>query len=82
MGFCNFYRPFIFQFSHIARPLNQLTKKDTPWEWGPKQQHAFETLKKRITSEPVCYVRAERSTRLEQEGYDQVSSLVGREASA
>ena len=53
MGFCNFYRPFIFQFSHIARPLNQLTKKDTPWEWGPKQQQAFETLQKRITSEPV-----------------------------
>ena len=53
MGFCNFYRPFIFQFSHIARPLNQLTKKDTPWEWGPKQQYTFETLQKRITSEPV-----------------------------
>ena len=46
MGFCNFYRPFIFQFSHIAQPLNQLTKKDTPWEWGPKQQHAFEMLQK------------------------------------
>ena len=29
-----------------------------------------------------CYVRAERSARLEQEGYDQVASLVVREASA
>ena len=53
MGFCNFYHPFIFQFSHIAQPLNQLTKKDTPWEWGPKQQQAFEKLQKWITSEPV-----------------------------
>ena len=53
MSFCNFYRPFIFQFSHIAWPLNQLTKKNTPWEWGPKQQQAFETLQKWITSEPV-----------------------------
>ena len=53
MGFCNFYRPFIFQFSHIAWPLNQLTKKDTPWEWGQKQQQAFEMLQKQITSEPV-----------------------------
>ena len=43
MGICNFYHPFIFQFSHIAQPLNQLTKKDTPWEWGLKQQQAFET---------------------------------------
>jgi hypothetical protein len=25
LGFCNFYRPFIYHFSHIARPLNELT---------------------------------------------------------
>jgi hypothetical protein len=25
LGFCNFYRPFIYHFSHIARPLNKLT---------------------------------------------------------
>ena len=53
LGFCNFYRPFIYQFSHIAKPLNELTKKDTPWSWGTRQQDAFETLRKRITSEPV-----------------------------
>ena len=53
LGFCNFYRPFIYQFSHIARPLNELTRKDTLWTWGERQQEAFETLKKRITSEPV-----------------------------
>ena len=53
LGFCNFYRPFIYQFSHIARPLNELTRKDTPWTWGERQQEAFETLRKRITSEPM-----------------------------
>ena len=53
LGFCNFYRPFIYQFSHIARPLNELTRKDTPWTWGKRQQEAFKTLRKRITSEPV-----------------------------
>ena len=53
LGFCNFYRPFIYQFSHIAKPLNELTKKDTPWSWGTRQQDAFETLRKWITSEPV-----------------------------
>ena len=53
LGFCNFYRPFIYQFSHIARPLNELSRKDTPWTWGGRQQEAFETLRKRITSEPV-----------------------------
>ena len=53
LGFCNFYQPFIYQFSHIARPLNELTRKDTPWIWERRQQEAFETLRKRITSEPV-----------------------------
>ena len=53
LGFCNFYRPFIYQFSHIARPLNELTRKETLWTWGEKQQEAFEMLRKRITSEPV-----------------------------
>ena len=53
LGFCNFYQPFIYQFSHIAKPLNKLTKKDTPWSWGTRQQDAFETLRKWITSEPV-----------------------------
>ena len=53
LGFFNFYQPFIYQFSHIAKPLNELTKKDTPWSWGMKQQDTFETLRKQITSEPV-----------------------------
>ena len=53
LGFCNFYQPFIYQFLHIAKPLNKLTKKDTPWNWGTRQQDTFETLRKHITSEPV-----------------------------
>ena len=53
LGFCNFYRPFIYQFSHAARPLNELTRKDVPWKWGPEQQQAFEKLRTRVTSEPV-----------------------------
>jgi hypothetical protein len=53
LGFCNFYRPFICQFSHAAKPLNELTRKDTPWDWTPKCQEVFETLCQRITSEPV-----------------------------
>jgi hypothetical protein len=53
LGFCNFYRPFIYQFSHITRPLNELTRKDVPWTWEPKHQEVFDELRKRITSEPV-----------------------------
>ncbi len=52
-GFINFYRPFIKGFSQEARPLNDLTKKDTPWEWTPERQQAFEKLKVLVCNEPV-----------------------------
>ena len=53
LGFCNFYRPFIRGFAHIARPLNELTKKDTKWSWTSRQEEAFNKLKECVTSEPV-----------------------------
>ena len=53
LGFCNFYRPFIYHFSHSAKPLNELTRKDVPWEWTTRHQKAFEELRGRVTSEPV-----------------------------
>ncbi len=52
-GFINFYHPFIKGFSQEARPLNDLTKKDTPWEWTPERQQAFEKLKALVCNEPV-----------------------------
>jgi RNase H-like domain found in reverse transcriptase/Reverse transcriptase (RNA-dependent DNA polymerase)/gag-polyprotein putative aspartyl protease len=46
LGFCNFYRRFIKDFSRIARPLHNLTKKDKKWDWSQMHQDAFEELKK------------------------------------
>lgn len=34
IGFANFYRRFIADFSSIARPLFDLTKKTVPWPWN------------------------------------------------
>jgi hypothetical protein len=53
LGFCNFYRPFIRGFAHVARPLNELTRKDVEWTWTKRHQKAFEELRNRVTSEPV-----------------------------
>jgi hypothetical protein len=53
LRFCNFYRPFIRGFAHLARPLNELTHKDTKWSWETRHQAAFKELKKRVTTEPV-----------------------------
>ena len=53
LGFCNFYRRFVKDYSTIARPLFNLTKKDTPFVWGPSQQSAFDTLLHAFTLAPV-----------------------------
>jgi hypothetical protein len=55
LGFCNFYCAFIPKFSDIARPLNDLTKKNYQWRWETNQQDAFEELKHICTKEPVLY---------------------------
>ena len=53
LGFGNFYRRFIWRFSELARPLNDLLKKDQKFEWTDDCQRAFDELKKRFTEEPV-----------------------------
>jgi hypothetical protein len=53
LGFGNFYRKFIFHYSELAQPLNDLTKKDKKFEWSTDCQKAFDTMKKRFTEEPV-----------------------------
>ena len=55
LGFCNFYRRFIKDYSQIAKPLNQLTGKEE-WKWGAEQQTAFDTLRRVITERPVLAI--------------------------
>jgi hypothetical protein len=40
-------------FSTIAAPLNELTKKGVDFKWEKSQQNAFQELKKRLTEAPV-----------------------------
>ena len=53
IGFCNFYRMFIANFSQIAHSLHLLTKKNQEYIWGNAQKQAFQELKNRLTSSPV-----------------------------
>jgi len=53
VGFINFYNFFIWDFSHISKPLHQLTKKEVEWWWAKEEQGAFEELKHLIMSTPV-----------------------------
>jgi hypothetical protein len=53
LGFCKFYCRFVKDYSHIARPFFNLTKKEIPWNWTTKCNMAFETLQQTIITSPV-----------------------------
>ena len=38
LGACSYYRKFIKEFSKIAVPLTDLTRKGVEWRWRPEQQ--------------------------------------------
>ncbi|XP_050374637.1 uncharacterized protein LOC126792216 [Argentina anserina] len=53
LGHAGFYRRFIKDFSKIARPMSSLLQKDVPFHFDDDCKHAFETLKKLLTSAPI-----------------------------
>ena len=53
LGFANYYRRFIRDYSNIMRPLINLTKKDKQWNWSTSCQTAFDRLKEEFVKEPV-----------------------------
>ena len=53
MGFTNFYQKFIGNYSNIARPIIDLTKKNEPWNWSEDCQRAFTQIKEIFMKEPV-----------------------------
>lgn len=53
LGFANFYRRFIKDYSKITKPLTALTRKEVPFVWGPKCRDAFDALKTAFTTAPI-----------------------------
>lgn len=53
LGFANFYRRFIRNFSDIVAPLVILTKKDSKFEWSSEADNAFMKLKELFVTAPA-----------------------------
>ena len=53
LGLANYYRQFVKDFAKLARPLNNLTRKDEKWRWREEQQKALKQLKTVFTSRPL-----------------------------
>ena len=53
VSMCSFYRKFVRSFSEISRPLTEILKNHVKFRWGPEQQEAFDSLKKKIVEAPI-----------------------------
>ncbi len=53
LGLGSYFRRFINHFSMIASLLQKLLKKEAKWEWGEKQEWAFQKLKEKLISADV-----------------------------
>ena len=71
LGFCNFYRKFIRNYSRIASPLSRLTVKGHQFKWTESCQEAFDELKRRLLSAPVlAHFEPDRETQVETDASD------------
>ncbi|CEL52837.1 hypothetical protein RSOLAG1IB_11182 [Rhizoctonia solani AG-1 IB] len=53
LGFANFVRCFVANFSQIEHPLHNLVKKEVKWQWTEREEGTFRELQKAIVNAPV-----------------------------
>ena len=53
IGFANFYRKFIKDFSEIILPIMALVRKETTFQWNDEVDQAFVRLKRMFTTAPI-----------------------------
>jgi hypothetical protein len=53
LGLVGFYHRFVKDFSTIAAPLNEFTKKGMSFSCGTRQENAFNMLKDKLTYVPL-----------------------------
>ncbi|GBN70479.1 Retrovirus-related Pol polyprotein from transposon 412, partial [Araneus ventricosus] len=53
LGISSYYRRFIKNFANVARPLQELLKKDAKFAWESPQKRSFATLKKSLIGHPI-----------------------------
>ena len=77
LGFANFYRRFIANYSAIAKPLTNLTRKEVKFEMTTKCIAAFNELKGAFTTAPVlAHFHPEYPTIVETDASDYAIAAV------
>ena len=53
LGLVNYYQKFLADPATTLHPLNNLLRKQTPWQWTAVCQQAFDKIRRQITSDVV-----------------------------
>jgi hypothetical protein len=53
LGLTRYYQKYIREYSRLASPLFELTKKDVPFVWNQDCQRAFDALKRALVEAPI-----------------------------
>nr|GEZ96376.1 retrotransposable element Tf2 [Tanacetum cinerariifolium] len=53
LGLAGYYRRFIEGFLKIAKSITKLTQKGIKFDWGEKEENAFQLIKKKLCSAPI-----------------------------
>ncbi|KAL0540140.1 hypothetical protein IC582_024370 [Cucumis melo] len=56
LGLAGYYRRFVENFSRIATPVTQMTRKGAPFVWSKACQDSFQNLKQKLVTAPVLTV--------------------------
>nr|GFB85268.1 putative reverse transcriptase domain-containing protein [Tanacetum cinerariifolium] len=53
LGLAGYYHRFIEGFSKIAKSMTKLTQKAIKFDWGEKEENAFQLIKQKLCSGPI-----------------------------
>nr|GFB12210.1 putative reverse transcriptase domain-containing protein [Tanacetum cinerariifolium] len=53
LSLAGYYRRFIEGFSKIAKSMTKLTQKAIKFDWGKKEENAFQLIKQKLCSAPI-----------------------------
>nr|GEX83842.1 putative reverse transcriptase domain-containing protein [Tanacetum cinerariifolium] len=53
LGLAGYYQRFIEGFSKIAKSMTKLTQNEIKFDWGEKEENAFQLIKQKLCSAPI-----------------------------
>ncbi|GJR92281.1 putative reverse transcriptase domain-containing protein [Tanacetum coccineum] len=53
LGLAGYYRRFVEGFLKIAKSMTKLTQKGIKFDWGEKEENAFQLIKQKLCSAPI-----------------------------